>query len=35
MNASISEMVDVNGVVREIEQVLKSEIAESAEVVLT
>lgn len=34
MNASISEMVDVNGVVREIEQVLKSEIAESAEVVL-
>lgn len=34
MNASISEKVDVNGVIQKIEQVLKEEIAESAEVVL-
>ena len=34
MSASISEKVDVNGVIQKIEQVLKEEIAESAEVVL-
>lgn len=34
MNASISEKVDVSGVIQKIEQVLKEEIAESAEVVL-
>ena len=34
MNASISEKVDVNGVIQKIEQALKEEIAESAEVVL-
>lgn len=34
MNASISEKVDVSGVIQKIEQALKEEIAESAEVVL-
>ena len=34
MSASISEKVDVNGVIQKIAQVLKEEIAESAEVVL-
>lgn len=34
MSASVSEKVDVNGVIQKIEQVLKEEIAESAEVVL-
>ena len=34
MSASISEKVDVTGVIQKIEQVLKEEIAESAEVVL-
>ena len=34
MSASISEKVDVNGVIQKIEQVLKEEIAESAEVVI-
>ena len=34
MSARISEKVDVNGVIQKIEQVLKEEIAESAEVVL-
>ena len=34
MSASISEKVDVNGVIQKIEQVLKEEITESAEVVL-
>ena len=34
MSASISEKVDVNSVIQKIEQVLKEEIAESAEVVL-
>ena len=34
MSASISEKVDVNGVIQKIEQVLKEEIAESGEVVL-